>query len=190
MIWADRHKPILHIRIQGNPANRRGLLMAINQQLQLIHRSFPNHQPTAKVPLPGYPDHSVSYDRLLKLESQGRTEYWPEALEDELEQPFNVSQLLDGLGRNLSVTALDDRTRQALRLELAQIAQSLNITAPTAQPTPQQIVEIEQELAQNPTLKDRLVNAAVAGGETALDELVENPWVKVIFSMAQGWRGA
>ena len=191
VIWADRRQPILHLRIQGNPANRRGLLIAINQQLQLIHRSFPTHQPPPKVPQPGDPDPSVSYDRLLKLERQGRTEYYPEALEDELDQPFNVTQLLDGVGRNLSMGGLDDRARRALAQDLITELQPLIQTFTATSPAQQQIAQqqIEREIAQNPSLRQRLINAAIAGGETAIDELVENPWIKVALSVAQGWQG-
>ncbi len=92
-IKADLADAKIFIRIDGNPNTRRSSLAAIRNNFESIHRSISALEVDERVPLPDNPKVSISYKHLLKLESRGETNYFPEGSD----RAYNIRELLDGI---------------------------------------------------------------------------------------------
>jgi internalin A len=91
-IKADFEDKKIFISINGREQTRRLFLALIRDILQKIHNDFANLEVSEQIPVPNYPDITLSYKRLLSLEKKGITDY-------PLGEPdivVNIPQLLDG----------------------------------------------------------------------------------------------
>jgi internalin A len=98
-IKADLADAKIFIRIDGNPNTRRSTLAAIRNNFESIHLSISALEVDERVPLPDNPKFSISYKHLLKLESRGETNYFPEGSDHD----YNIRELLDG------ISSIEDR---------------------------------------------------------------------------------
>jgi GTPase SAR1 family protein len=92
-IKADLADAKIFIRIDGNPNTRRSSLAAIRNNFESIHQSISALEVDERVPLPDNPKVSISYKHLLKLETKGETNYFPEGSDHD----YNIRELLDGI---------------------------------------------------------------------------------------------
>jgi internalin A len=92
-IKADLADAKIFIRIDGNPNTRRSSLAAIRNNFESIHQSISALEVDERVPLPDNPKVSISYKHLLKLETKGETNYFPEGSD----RDYNIRELLDGI---------------------------------------------------------------------------------------------
>jgi internalin A len=98
-IKADLADAKIFIRIDGNPNTRRSSLAAIRNTFESIHHSISALEVDERVPLADNPKVSISYKHLLKLESRGETNYFPEGSD----RAYNIRELLDG------ISSIEDR---------------------------------------------------------------------------------
>ena len=98
-IKADLADAKIFIRIDGNPNTRRSSLAAIRNTFESIHHSISALEVDERVPLSDNPKVSISYKHLLKLESRGETNYFPEGSD----RAYNTRELLDG------ISSIEDR---------------------------------------------------------------------------------
>jgi small GTP-binding protein len=98
-IKADLADAKIFIRIDGNPNTRRSSLTAIRNNFESIHHSISALEVDERVPLPDNLKVSISYKHLLKLESRGETNYFPEGSD----RDYNIRELLDG------ISSIEDR---------------------------------------------------------------------------------
>ena len=68
--------------------------------------------------------------------------------------------------------------------EIQKLLKQLEQTNPDATPEQQQAYV---DAAISPTLKERCIGALQAGGETAIDEFFNNPYVKVGKAIVMAW---
>jgi small GTP-binding protein len=92
-IKADLADAKIFIRIDGNPNTRRSSLAAIRNNFESIHQSISALEVDERVPLPDNPKVSISYKHLLKLETKGETNYFPEGSD----RDYNIREVLDGI---------------------------------------------------------------------------------------------
>ena len=92
-IKADLADAKIFIRIDGKPNTRRSALAAIRNTFESIHHSISALEVDERVPLPDNPKVSISYKHLLKLETKGETNYFPEGSD----RDYNIRELLDGI---------------------------------------------------------------------------------------------
>ena len=73
--------------------------------------------------------------------------------------------------------------------DIQQLLQQLEQTNPTSTTTEQMVVATKaiEEIENNPTLKQRIINAAKEGGLAALEKALDNPVGAFITSAIKGW---
>ena len=94
LVKADPQEKSVEINVNGPQASRRRLLAIIRSDFDRIHSNF-KFTPKELVPVPGYPNVTVSYKDLLIRESKGRQSF-EEVVRDEL-LDLNVQDLLNGV---------------------------------------------------------------------------------------------
>jgi internalin A len=94
LVIGDAINHRVSVMIDGPMTGRRRLLAVIRYDLDHIHRSY-QFQPQAIVPVPGHPNVSVPYEKLLRFERDGVPAF-PEVVEDRTTM-LEVRQLLDGV---------------------------------------------------------------------------------------------
>ena len=94
LVKADPQEKSVEINVNGPQASRRRLLAIIRSDFDRIHSNF-KFTPKELVPVPGYPNITVSYKDLLIRESKGRQSF-EEVVGDELLE-LNVQDLLNGV---------------------------------------------------------------------------------------------
>lgn len=99
LVRGNIDKKTVDIQVTGSPAMRRSALNVILEDLRRVHALNPEAKPEARVPLPGNPESTVSYEHLLRLEERHGPAYLhaPEGTDRE----YSVGELLDGVGRDL-----------------------------------------------------------------------------------------
>ncbi len=107
-IKADLEDGKVFIRIDGNPSTRRSALAAIRNTFDNIHQSISALEVDQRVPLPDDPKVSISYKHLLKLESRGEINCFPEGSD----RDYNIRELLDG------ISTIDERRNRAQKDDL------------------------------------------------------------------------
>ena len=95
MIKADIADKKVFISIKGNVEKRRTLLTLIRSDFEWIHRDIKNLSPEEFVPVPGFPNNTISYKELIEFEKNDRTIY--EKFIDGNIVPLNVQDLLNGV---------------------------------------------------------------------------------------------
>ena len=95
LVKADVQDRKVTISVSGPSSGRRRLLAVIRSDLERIHGDIKNLQPQEMVPLPGFPDSTVPYKKLLVMEQQGVREF-PEVVGNDV-HPLNVGELLNGV---------------------------------------------------------------------------------------------
>ncbi len=105
-IKADLADAKIFIRIDGNPNTRRSSLAAIRNTFESIHHSISALEVDERVPLSDNPKVSISYKHLLKLESRGETNYFPEGSN----RDYNIRELLDGISSIEERRSRDEKT--------------------------------------------------------------------------------
>ncbi|MDV3347677.1 COR domain-containing protein [Leptothoe sp. LEGE 181152] len=115
LVKADPQAKSVSISVNGPLSSRRRLLAIIRSDFDRIHSNF-KFTPKELVPVPGYPNITVSYKDLLIRESKGRQSF-EEVVGDELID-LNVQDLLNGVDIEGSRQRLSDieRRNQALKL--------------------------------------------------------------------------
>ncbi|NEZ59582.1 COR domain-containing protein [Adonisia turfae] len=115
LVKADPQDKSVSISVNGPLSSRRRLLAIIRSDFDRIHSNF-KFTPKELVPVPGYPNITVSYKDLLIRESKGRQSF-EEVVGDELID-LNVQDLLNGVDIEGSRQRLSDieRRNQALKL--------------------------------------------------------------------------
>ncbi|MEM8860481.1 MAG: COR domain-containing protein [Chloroflexota bacterium] len=84
----------ISIWVNGPTTTRRQLLSIIRAQLKEINRSFPNLKVEEVVPIPGYPNHTITYRELRNLEERNvPMPYYYPAIDDNID----IRVLLDGI---------------------------------------------------------------------------------------------
>ncbi len=76
VVRADYEARSIEITVSGQA--RRDYLAVIRSEIRHIHRRFENLVFTERIPLPDQPELGVSYDHLIRLESEGETQIFPE----------------------------------------------------------------------------------------------------------------
>ncbi|HSK71710.1 MAG TPA: TIR domain-containing protein, partial [Pyrinomonadaceae bacterium] len=96
LVKADIVDKKISISISGeNAESRRRLLAVIRSDFGRIHNEISNLEVDARVPLPEYPNESVSYDDLLVMERENRLEY-PMVINRQIIN-LSVKDLLNGV---------------------------------------------------------------------------------------------
>jgi len=116
LVKADVQDKKVFISVSGPAAARRRLLAIIRSDFDRIHRDIRNLQPQEMVPLPDYPEVTISYQKLLVREQKGSRSFTEIVGDDEIE--LEVQELLNGV--DLKGTRRRERTfeesRQPVRL--------------------------------------------------------------------------
>ena len=94
LIKSDRNAKRIDIAIDGPISSRQELLAIIRYDFDLIHSSF-NFTPAERVPVPGYPEATISYKELRLLDDKGIETTHREVGGDI--QELNVRKLLEGV---------------------------------------------------------------------------------------------
>ncbi|MEA5465654.1 toll/interleukin-1 receptor domain-containing protein [Leptothoe sp. PORK10 BA2] len=115
LVKADPQEKTVSINVNGPLNSRRRLLAIIRSDFDRIHSNF-KFIPKELVPVPGYPDVTVSYKDLLIRENKGRKSF-EEVVGDKL-LDLNVQDLLNGVDIEGSRPRTSDieRRDQALKL--------------------------------------------------------------------------
>ena len=71
LVKADTQDKKVFISVSGPALSRRRLLAVIRSDFERIHRDIRNLNPQEMVPLPKYPDETISYRELLVIEQKG-----------------------------------------------------------------------------------------------------------------------
>ncbi|MEO1522876.1 MAG: COR domain-containing protein, partial [Cyanobacteria bacterium J06633_2] len=116
LVKADRQARCVTISVNGPLPSRRRLLAIIRYDFDRIHSSF-TFKPNELVPVPGYPDVSVTYKELLTREKKGQKTFDKFSGDDELLE-LKVQDLLNGvdIDESRQRTQRTDRFDPALRL--------------------------------------------------------------------------
>lgn len=81
-------------------------------------------------------------------------------------------------------TSLERQTLAEAAAEIQQLLKQLEQTNPTATEG-EQIAYVNDETT--PSFKRRVVGALTAGGETAIEEFLDNPYVNIGKAIVKGW---
>lgn len=93
VVRTDAPERRVDIHVTGPETRRRELLAIARAAFAEQHRDLRGLTVAERVPIPGMPNVTVSYRKLLNLEDRGITEYEPE----NLDMPVRVSRLLGGI---------------------------------------------------------------------------------------------
>ncbi|NEZ62301.1 TIR domain-containing protein [Leptolyngbyaceae cyanobacterium CCMR0082] len=115
LVKADPQAKSVSISVNGPLSSRRRLLAIIRSDFDRIHSNF-KFTPKELVPVPGYPNITVSYKDLLIRESKGRQSF-EEVVGDELID-LNVQDLLNGVDIEGSRQRTSDIERRDQTLKL------------------------------------------------------------------------
>jgi internalin A len=95
LVKADVSERKVFIAVDGPAAGRRRLLAIIRSDLERIHRDIRHLQPQEMVPLPGHPEVTIPYQKLLVREQKGTRRFSEIVGDDEIE--LDVDELLNGV---------------------------------------------------------------------------------------------
>jgi internalin A len=95
LVKADVQDKKVFINVVGPAADRRRLLAVIRSDFERIHRDIRNLNPQEMVPLPGTPEASVPYEKLLAMERGGHATFVEYVAGRVVE--LNVRELLNGV---------------------------------------------------------------------------------------------
>jgi internalin A len=95
LVKADVQDKRVFIAVSGPMAGRRRLLAVIRSDFERIHADISKLTPEALVPVPGHPNLSVRYSKLLALEAKGKRKFDEELDGDVIE--LDVQELLNGV---------------------------------------------------------------------------------------------
>jgi small GTP-binding protein len=104
VIKADERDEKIYIYVAGE--QKRDYFSAILFTFREINRSFEKLKVIEKVPLPGEPAITVSYEHLIKLEERGIVSYLPEGSDFE----YSIRELLDGISHKSRLSQKTDIT--------------------------------------------------------------------------------
>ncbi len=93
VVRADARERRVDIHISGPARQRRDLLAIIRDRFDEQHSDLKGLVVDQRVPVPGEPGVTVSYNFLLTLESKGKSTVWPEGAQQE----YPVADLLNGV---------------------------------------------------------------------------------------------
>jgi hypothetical protein len=94
LVRADSGSNSLFVRINGPPSGRRRLLAIVREQLDRVHRSFPQITIQEKVPVPGRTHLRLDYRTLLVLEANHRATW--DVVDGNEVVPVDLKLLLEG----------------------------------------------------------------------------------------------
>lgn len=95
LIKADVQDKKIYISISGKGDARRRLLAIIRSDFERIHHDIKNLHPDEMVPIPGYPQTVIPYQKLMILEKNGKTIFDEVVGKQAME--LNVNELLNGI---------------------------------------------------------------------------------------------
>ncbi len=95
LVKADVSEKKVFIAVDGPAAGRRRLLAIIRSDFERIHRDIRHLQPQEMVPLPGHPEVTIPYQKLLVREQKGTRRFTEIVGDDEIE--LDVQELLNGV---------------------------------------------------------------------------------------------
>lgn len=93
LVKADLEDSEITILVSGEETTKRDFLSAIRSSFKAIHNTIAKVEVRERVPIPGFPDLSVDYEHLLKLEQNGIAEFMPEGMD----RLISVKKLLNGI---------------------------------------------------------------------------------------------
>jgi internalin A len=106
VVRADARERRVDIHVTGPERQRRDLLAIIRDKFDEQHRDLKGLNVEQRVPVPGFPEVTISYRKLLSLEERGKADYEPE----NMDEPVSVQDLLNGLE---SIASRDKRRQRA-----------------------------------------------------------------------------
>jgi len=95
LVKADVSEKKVFIAVDGPADGRRRLLAIIRSDFERIHRDIRHLQPQEMVPLPGHPEVTIPYQKLLVREQKGTRRFTEIVGDDEIE--LDVQELLNGV---------------------------------------------------------------------------------------------
>jgi internalin A len=98
VVRADARERRVDIHVTGPERQRRDLLAIIREKLDEQHRDLKGLRVEERVPVPGKPQVTVSYRKLLSLEERKKATYEPEGMDEQV----SVQDLLNGLESSAS----------------------------------------------------------------------------------------
>lgn len=117
LVKADVQDKIVSINVAGEQSGRRRLLAIIRSDFEHIHRSF-TFKAEEMIPIPDYPDVSISYDALKLWEQDGRTVYTVPVRASGPILDLSVHDLLNGVDLEGTRRNARDKNRQSEALRL------------------------------------------------------------------------
>ncbi|AKB32454.1 hypothetical protein MSSIH_1764 [Methanosarcina siciliae HI350] len=148
VVRADIEAKRISIYVKGK--QRRDYFAVILQRFREINNSFEKLKATEKIPLPDYPEITVSYDHLIKLELKGRETYMPDGSDNE----YNVSDLLG--------TVINRSNERALLEEILRITEVNRSNGSEILDILRKLQEVEEESDTEDTLLEKLNNIVMA----------------------------
>lgn len=113
VIKADEQDRKIYIYVNGK--QKRYYFAVIRHTFRNINHSFEKLAVNERLPVPGEPTATVSYDHLIKMKERGKKDFFPEGAEKE----YNIDDLLEGFEENeLAKIALNIKKRGSVLDEL------------------------------------------------------------------------
>ena len=121
----------------------------------------------------------------------GNVEYKPVSESKSMSETYNNSGNVGAMGSNARSDnntfvqqSEQKQTLAASAKEIQQLLKQLEVTNPTATEA-EKIAHVNDETT--PSLRRRTVGALQAGGEAAIEEFLDNPYVNVGKAIVKGW---
>jgi hypothetical protein len=136
-------------------------------------------------------NNSTFKGNLVQGNVDGNVEYKPVSESKSMSETYNNSGQAGAMGRNAradNITFVQQseqkQTLAASAKEIQQLLKQLEVTNPTATEA-EKIAHVNDETT--PNFKRRAVGALQAGGEAAIEEFLDNPYVNVGKAIVKGW---
>ena len=127
----------------------------------------------------------LAASRPITVEAKAVAEHQSKNVEVEMNFQAPVTGAAGKVAGDMNVYASEQKqTLAEAAAEIQKLLQQLEQTNPSATPEQQQAYV---DAAISPTLKQRCVGALKAGGETAIEEFLDNPYVNVGKAVVKGW---
>ena len=136
-------------------------------------------------------DNSSFTGNLVQGNVDGNVEYKPVSESKSMSETYNNSGNVGAMGSNARSDnntfvqqSEQKQTLAASAKEIQQLLKQLEVTNPTATEA-EKIAHVNDETT--PSLRRRTVGALQAGGEAAIEEFLDNPYVNVGKAIVKGW---
>ncbi len=128
---------------------------------------------------------------LVQGNVDGNVEYKPVSESKSMSETYNNSGHVGAMGSNARSDnntfvqqSEQKQTLAASAKEIQQLLKQLEVTNPTATDA-EKIAHVNDETT--PSFRRRAVGALRAGGEAAIEEFLDNPYVNVVKETVKGW---